>query len=217
MPTYTVKQPCNLAHAWCALCRPDIRVGAYERTAEISAKNSAAAVRRYKNPAERAKTSAANKGNPRVSTAASETNRRRWKNPRQRTKQIEMVRQQWAMMPSDKRQQRIIDFVLAGQKAARCIPSPNGQEQQLETILVPLGFRFVGNGTLWVGTKNPDFVHETQSVVVEFFGRRFHQHDEGRARRRYLARRGFKMMIVRAIHLQNPACIKRRAARMLGG
>jgi G:T-mismatch repair DNA endonuclease (very short patch repair protein) len=35
-------------------------------------------------------------------------------------------------------------------------------------------FKFVGNGALWLGNANPDFVHNTKKIVVEVFGDYWH-------------------------------------------
>jgi G:T-mismatch repair DNA endonuclease (very short patch repair protein) len=37
-----------------------------------------------------------------------------------------------------------------------------------------LPFHFVGDGTLWLGNANPDFIHNTKKIVVEVFGDYFH-------------------------------------------
>jgi G:T-mismatch repair DNA endonuclease (very short patch repair protein) len=37
-----------------------------------------------------------------------------------------------------------------------------------------LPFRFVGDGALWLGNANPDFVHNTKKIVVEVFGDYWH-------------------------------------------
>lgn len=37
-----------------------------------------------------------------------------------------------------------------------------------------LPFHFVGDGALWLGRANPDFVHNTKKIVVEIFGDYWH-------------------------------------------
>lgn len=37
-----------------------------------------------------------------------------------------------------------------------------------------LPFRFVGDGTLWLGNANPDFIHDTRKLCVEIFGDYWH-------------------------------------------
>lgn len=37
-----------------------------------------------------------------------------------------------------------------------------------------LPFKFVGDGALWIGHANPDFVHNTKKIAVEVFGDYFH-------------------------------------------
>jgi len=47
---------------------------------------------------------------------------------------------------------------------------PNTSEKKLIPILEPLGFRYVGNGTIVIGGHTPDFVHHTHSLIIEFDG-----------------------------------------------
>ena len=49
-------------------------------------------------------------------------------------------------------------------------------EKAFEAICVKndLPFKFVGDGTLWLGNANPDFVHNTKKIVVEVFGDYWH-------------------------------------------
>jgi G:T-mismatch repair DNA endonuclease (very short patch repair protein) len=96
------------------------------------------------------------------------------------------------------------------------VARPNRAELALAVLIEDLGFRFVGDGKFWIGRKNPDFVHGSLPVIVEMFGQRFHGRDDGRTRRRYLARRGHRMVIVRECHLKNPAAVQRRVTRALG-
>ena len=37
-----------------------------------------------------------------------------------------------------------------------------------------LPFKFVGDGSLWLGNVNPDFIHKTRKLVVEIFGDYWH-------------------------------------------
>lgn len=47
---------------------------------------------------------------------------------------------------------------------------PNASEKKLIPILDPLGFRYVGDRTMFVGKRNPDFVHHTYPLIIEFDG-----------------------------------------------
>jgi G:T-mismatch repair DNA endonuclease (very short patch repair protein) len=54
-----------------------------------------------------------------------------------------------------------------------CITLPERTFQRL-CINNDLPFKFVGDGSLWLGNANPDFIHNTKKIVVEVFGDYFH-------------------------------------------
>jgi len=118
----------------------------------------------------------------------------------------------WASMTLDARQKHLAH----AWNAARHARSPNKAELRLFKIIENLGFpRFTGSGTVRIGSKYPDFVHSGLPVVVEMFGNWWHKGDDGRARRAYLARRGYRMVIVRERELSHPDVIRRRVERAL--
>lgn len=49
-------------------------------------------------------------------------------------------------------------------------------EHAFESVCIKhlLPFRFVGDGSVWLGSANPDFVHTTKKIVVEVFGDYWH-------------------------------------------
>ena len=47
---------------------------------------------------------------------------------------------------------------------------PNISEKKLIPMLEPLGFRYVGKGTVVINGHNPDFVHHTYPLIIEFDG-----------------------------------------------
>ena len=55
-------------------------------------------------------------------------------------------------------------------------PEKTAPERIFEAICIKndLPFTFVGNGSLWLGNANPDFVHNTKKIVVEVFGNYWH-------------------------------------------
>jgi G:T-mismatch repair DNA endonuclease (very short patch repair protein) len=67
-----------------------------------------------------------------------------------------------------------------------------------------LPFHFVGDGSLWIGNANPDFIHNSRKLCVEIFGNYWHspllngnikyKHTlEGR--RKQLKREGYKLLV----------------------
>jgi G:T-mismatch repair DNA endonuclease (very short patch repair protein) len=68
-----------------------------------------------------------------------------------------------------------------------------------------LPFRFVGDGSLWLGNANPDFIHNTHKVVVEIFGDYWHSPllngnirytGTLEGRRNQLKREGYKLIVL---------------------
>ena len=55
-------------------------------------------------------------------------------------------------------------------------PEKTAPERIFEAICIKndLPFKFVGDGALWLGNANPDFVHNTKKIVVEVFGYYWH-------------------------------------------
>ena len=65
-------------------------------------------------------------------------------------------------------------------------------------------FYFVGDGSLWIGNANPDFVHKTRKIVIEVFGDYWHSPllnytlKEDRTlpyRKRILKKYGYKLIV----------------------
>lgn len=76
-----------------------------------------------------------------------------------------------------------------------------------------LPFRYVGDGTFWIGRINPDFIDERMRVVVEIFGDYWHspllnRHIEPisveSVRRAILARSGWMMVVFWEHEVMNP-------------
>lgn len=55
-------------------------------------------------------------------------------------------------------------------------PLITAPEKAFDAICIKnnLPFKFVGDGALWLGSANPDFIHDTKKIVVEVFGNYFH-------------------------------------------
>lgn len=86
---------------------------------------------------------------------------------------------------------------------------PNKAEQTLTYFLDENfrgSWRYVGNGTLYVGEGNPDFVHQTNRWIIELFGCYFHAcpkckissdyvNDEA-SRKAYFEECGYKTLVI---------------------
>ena len=55
-----------------------------------------------------------------------------------------------------------------------------------------LPWRYVGDGQLWIGGKNPDFVHEAEKRVLEIYGRYWHTEEEIPERQQHFAEHGYE-------------------------
>jgi very-short-patch-repair endonuclease len=56
---------------------------------------------------------------------------------------------------------------------------PNKTEQKLAKILGP-SFKYTGNGGKVISGKIPDFVNESEKIIIELYGNYFHQNDSVR-------------------------------------
>jgi len=75
--------------------------------------------------------------------------------------------------------------------------SPNKVEGLLLRFVKKLGFKYVGNGKLWIERFNPDFVHKTKKIIIELFGIYWHQNDEkDKERLRAYRRAGYKTLVI---------------------
>jgi len=59
-----------------------------------------------------------------------------------------------------------------------------------------LPFRYVGNGSFWVGKMNPDFVHNHENKVVEIYGDFWHQGEDPQERIDAFAKYGWDCMVI---------------------
>ena len=89
---------------------------------------------------------------------------------------------------------------------------PNDGEKKLGKILKPFGFRYVGNGKLFVGSKNPDFVFGKN--IIELFGH-FHKQTEVKPRIAYLRNHGYRCLVIWYPALRYPEQIKQRVCNFL--
>ncbi len=66
-------------------------------------------------------------------------------------------------------------FILKMKKARKMLP--NKKEQQLQSLLnniIPNTYKFVGDLSLMIGRKNPDFISVQDNKLIEFFGNYWH-------------------------------------------
>ena len=107
---------------------------------------------------------------------------------------------------SDESKQKIKD----GFRKMMC--KPNYSEVKLEQILndlYPNEWRYIGNGVVWIGDKNPDFMNVNgQKKLIELFGEQWHKPEDEEIRKSHFKEFGFNTLIVWAKELRHPDQLK---------
>jgi very-short-patch-repair endonuclease len=75
---------------------------------------------------------------------------------------------------------------------------PTSLEKRLMEICEShnLPYRYVGDGSLWIGGLNPDFIHNEKNVVVEVLGRYWHSNEEAQERAHKFRNCGFECITI---------------------
>ncbi len=81
---------------------------------------------------------------------------------------------------------------------------PNKAEQKLLQCIreLNLPYEYVGNGAVWIGGLNPDFISWKEKKIIELFGRYWHSGENLRKqkteneRRRIFKQAGFEMLVI---------------------
>ena len=91
------------------------------------------------------------------------------------------------------------------------IDSPNKQERIVLEILESLyltKYKFVGNFSIWIDGKNPDFINEKDKKIIEFFGSHWHKDEDEKIRKDHFEKNGYKTLIVWDHELKNLEKVK---------
>jgi len=65
---------------------------------------------------------------------------------------------------------------------------PNGEEIEVLNMLnqlFPNQYKFVGDGALMLGRKKPDFVDNTNTKIIEYFGSRYHKPSDEKKKKEF--------------------------------
>jgi len=105
-------------------------------------------------------------------------------------------------------QEKILDYKGLNKK-------PNYSETTLNKILqelYPGVFTYVGDFSIWVGRKNPDFICESRKTIIELFGEYRHKREEEKERTEYFNKYGYQTLIIWAKELdfKNRQSLKER-------
>jgi G:T-mismatch repair DNA endonuclease (very short patch repair protein) len=101
---------------------------------------------------------------------------------------------------------------------------PNNIESLLEKLLsklFPLKYKFVGDFSLWINGKNPDFINEDDKKIIELFGSYWHSEENTGLnpkkhelqRRSYFEEVGYKVLIIWEDELKNISLLKEKLVR----
>lgn len=85
--------------------------------------------------------------------------------------------------------------------------SPNKRESKLIELIERnnLPFRYVGDGSLWIERRNPDFINtDGKKQLVELFGDYWHADDDSQSRIEIYAKYGFETLIIWEHELKEP-------------
>jgi very-short-patch-repair endonuclease len=83
--------------------------------------------------------------------------------------------------------------------AQKCGLKPNKLEKSFMIFLgeeAPNEWRYVGDGSVWIAGKNPDFIHKVERRVIELFGSYWHKKEEEKERVSHFEKYGFECIIV---------------------
>ncbi|MDD3102558.1 MAG: hypothetical protein PHE59_05435 [Patescibacteria group bacterium] len=97
--------------------------------------------------------------------------------------------------------ERVLPKVLAGKQS--------GTERDLERLLneaFPGEWKYVGDGTVIIGGKNPDFINTNgKKALIELFGTGWHKPGSEPLRQQHFAEYGFKCLIIWQKELKDPS------------
>lgn len=105
-------------------------------------------------------------------------------------------------------------------RLAACMKRPTKAEVALQKIIEAAGldYKYVGNGSRIIGTKNPDFVDEKNHKIIEMFGDYWHsrvinrEYSSEDGRREYFRRFGFDTLVIWEHELYDPPSVKSKMA-----
>lgn len=79
----------------------------------------------------------------------------------------------------------------------RCPTKPEKKMGEILNGLFPMEYKFVGDGQIWIGNKNPDFINiNGQKKLIEVWGDYWHRHDIPDNLINNYLRYGFKTLII---------------------
>ncbi len=93
--------------------------------------------------------------------------------------------------------------------------SPNKKEKQLNKILKPFGFSFVGDGSFMVGNLNPDF-WDGDKGLIELYGDYWHREDDPQERIDFFSQYDYRCLVVWEHELEDLDSLLDRVSQYIG-
>jgi hypothetical protein len=98
--------------------------------------------------------------------------------------------------------------------------TPNGAERKLMQIIesvLPGEYTFVGDGTVLVGRRCPDYISSDHKKLIELFGDYWHRGKNPQDRIDYFTRYGYKTLVVWESELDNMDLLRNRIVQFHSG
>jgi len=75
---------------------------------------------------------------------------------------------------------------------------PNYRERQLIELFEKndLPYIYVGDQSVWINDKNPDFIHNEKKKIIEFFGERWHEPEDEPIRIKVFSEVGYETLVI---------------------
>jgi hypothetical protein len=141
---------------------------------------------------------------PGVRLRMSLSHKKRYEDPEERRKTSDAMKKVWGDP---------VFFKMMGEKFQL---KPNKTELfvfDLLNTLCPNEWEYVGDFSLLIGGKNPDFVHKTKKLLIEFFGNYWHREHDAKDRIKVFKPFGYKTLVIWESELKNTNKVMSRIER----
>lgn len=130
-------------------------------------------------------------------------------------------RRAWSLMTPEERRKiayRALETSIARRTNHRPKARPNKAEGILQRILntyFPNQWKYTGNGEVWIGIYNPDFLNiDGRKAIIELFGDYWHSEDSPESKVSYYNKYGFKSLIIWESELKEEKAIVQRITKL---
>lgn len=73
---------------------------------------------------------------------------------------------------------------------------PNKLEMLINNIIYEYGYEYVGDFSLWIDGKNPDFINKNDKKIIEVFGDYYHTPEDEIIRYKHFKKNGYKILFI---------------------